>query len=299
MRKAGESHFQFWAVSVATLATLNGEVKIKSAANKLKPSTTTTSKINAEIYNGDTIITGLNSNAKIIFLDDSVIDVAPESVFKVENYEGTSAENRKATFNLLFGKFRALVTKAVGNESKLEVKTKESVMGVRGTELVVNRQSGSNSTQLTVITGSVDMVSAGSKVSAPPIAVSAGQQLTATGGFSGANGGASGQAGSVPVSLSTAQLGSITSSSRVSDNTFEKTVSVDSDKKNDSAPASATATTTASAAASQTVQEVASIDTSQTAVVTKGTFDTLKMSRDVPIRIIPANFQTVTVKLTR
>lgn len=170
------------------IAVANGDVRISSSADdKGRPA-----KPNEPVNNNEIVKTGNGASAKVLFTDQSIMDLGPNSALKVSDYAVKDVDNRTATFSLMYGKLRALVTKKVGDSGNVKVKSADAVMGVRGTEFVVDRSSPGAGTQLVVVSGAVAV---SPPAGGPPVMIGAGQMVTATPQFaqSGAsNGGGSG-----------------------------------------------------------------------------------------------------------
>jgi FecR protein len=85
----------------------------------------------------DTIVTGEKSIAKVLVVDDTMITIGPSSELNFENFEFTDKTNRKALFNLIKGQVSGNIrNKAKDND--LQFKTKYTILGVRGTEILMN-----------------------------------------------------------------------------------------------------------------------------------------------------------------
>lgn len=248
--------------------------------------------INAPIFAGDHIVTSENGGVKLLMADDSVLDLGPKTSFKVDKFTASGPGDRNAVFSVLYGRLRALVTKAITPQSKIEVRTNDAVMGVRGTEFVVNApQAGagrSQRTDVTVVSGTVGLSMP--RLNSGTIALTAGTQATAHSGMSTMP---------APVKLEASQAASLAQSAKVADNTFERTVSVDKGVQNEAAPSAASPTliasqTAALASASASVEKV-----DAPVVQALGTFGVLDQMTDTPAVLIPAIFQRVTVRLGR
>lgn len=100
------------------------------------------------IFLHDTLITGANTEAQIVFTDDTLMTFRPESNFYVSNYtynpnapKGGSAGTY--VMNLVEGGFRTitgLIAKA--NPSDYKVNTPVATIGVRGTDYAVYLKDG-------------------------------------------------------------------------------------------------------------------------------------------------------------
>lgn len=245
------------STEVGRLAVINGDVRVtKSEAEAGAPA-----KANDPVFNDDIIRTGEAGAAKVLFSDQSLMDVGPNSAMKISQYALRDGENRTGTFSILYGKLRALVTRPVGKGGKVEVRTKDAVMGVRGTEFVVDVPKGAPpgaGTSVVVVSG---LVTVQPPKGGPEISVGAGQMVVATpktfaqaaeGGGSGTSGAGSksdekkegsttlasdskdgdggaknGDSGGSPVvQVSAEEMKSTINTAKVEDNTFIKTVDI-------------------------------------------------------------------------
>ena len=173
-------------------------------------------KISDSIMNNDTILTEDRSSVKLLFSDETVIDLGPKSSFKVSDYALKSGDNRTETFSLLFGKMRSLVTKKVGPQGKVQYKTGSTVMGVRGTEFVVDNPQGSLTPNASIVVVSGIVAVAGIN-GGTETALKSGEKMS--GNFNNF---------SQPSiqKVSTEQMTSITTSAKTEDKTFESAVTI-------------------------------------------------------------------------
>ncbi len=177
------------------------------------------------VYAGDVINTGNDGAVKILMKDKSIVDLGGSALFKVASYKPKSGADREVELDMAFGKMRVAVSKKLQGAGKFQVKTRAATMGVRGTEFVVasdlETSSGSEKqappkTSVTVLQGKVDV--ANSTGSMPPVHLAAGNQLTTQVGT---------PSGAV-VKLNDTQMTTVSSNSKVSDNTFVKAVTIES-----------------------------------------------------------------------
>ena len=93
--------------------------------------------LRSKVYEKDIIETKANSKVKILFLDESLMNIGENSKMEIteQNYE--PGKKRVSVYNVLAGKVRILVGKVSGEESKFEVRTPTALAAVRGTELFV------------------------------------------------------------------------------------------------------------------------------------------------------------------
>jgi FecR protein len=112
-----------------------------------------------DVYQGDTLRTGRPGRMRVVFRDDSVINVGDDSSIVVDEqvFDPNATANR-SVFELLRGKVRALVSdyyKETG--SVFEVQTGTAVAGVRGTEFVVDYDPDAQTTAVVGITGRIEV----------------------------------------------------------------------------------------------------------------------------------------------
>ncbi len=88
---------------------------------------------------GDEVATQKRTRLELTLADGSVVRLGPLSRARLEIAAfGKSPEERKVSARLLVGNVWANVAKAVGGESRFEVKTENAVAGVRGTTFRVD-----------------------------------------------------------------------------------------------------------------------------------------------------------------
>lgn len=96
-------------------------------------------RIGDDLFQGSTLSTGVASFAELILRDKSVIKISENTTFRLAEVPQRE-EASKTVLDLVSGKVRAKVAKAISEDSGFEVHTKSAVMGVRGTDLVVHFQ---------------------------------------------------------------------------------------------------------------------------------------------------------------
>lgn len=196
----------FASTGSATVVVLRGSAKTgdgKAIAEKQK------------INPGSTVITSQRSFVRLLFADNTQLNVGPDTTMKIEQGPAGSA----SIIDLVGGQIRAKVTKdPLANtangpvKEKMVIKTKTAAMGVRGTDFNVSFNSKNNVTALVTFEGNVAM--AKMAAGANPMAAlrqDKGVQAVGAGQFSGSS---PDQAlASIPVKISPAQLGSLESNS--------------------------------------------------------------------------------------
>lgn len=102
----------------------------------------------SSIYLHDTLTTGPDSQAQIVFTDDTLMTFKPQSEFYINTYQFTPDKKEKSVgryiMNLVKGGFRTITGLiAKSNPSDYQVNTPVATIGVRGTDYtVIIRESG-------------------------------------------------------------------------------------------------------------------------------------------------------------
>ena len=114
-------------------------------------------KVGKKVFAGDTITAGVDSRAKIVMTDKNVINISPDSQFKIEKYEYDEAKgNKQVSLSVEYGKVRANVEqKYDGEKNKFHIKTPTAVAGVRGTDFLTSFDRKTRTSQVTTFTGLV------------------------------------------------------------------------------------------------------------------------------------------------
>lgn len=107
------------------------------------------------VEEGAIIKTAPKSFVKLSFIDKSSMNVGPKSELKIEKFSKKDA----GVINVLTGKIRSKVTKDYlqmdKEKSKLFVKSKNAVMGVRGTDFMFSTNSKTGNTTTVLFEGSI------------------------------------------------------------------------------------------------------------------------------------------------
>jgi hypothetical protein len=115
--------------------------------------------IGAPVFDGDRLTTGSTDQAKVVFEDDSVIDLGPgtDVLLAKQVFERTS-HRLGSLLRLSNGKLRAWVGEAYrGARSRYEVETPTAITTVRGTEFIVAYDSAAEVTKVICITGELEV----------------------------------------------------------------------------------------------------------------------------------------------
>ncbi len=121
-----------------------GEIKIfRGGVFKENNGQLTPVKEGTRFYKNDKIVTEAKSFAKILMIDDSTIQLGANSEIKITEFQYNTKTDRKMIISMIKGQLRSLI-KNKAKEGDLEIKTKLAVMGIRGTELLINHQELKN-----------------------------------------------------------------------------------------------------------------------------------------------------------
>lgn len=143
-----------WAQSeVGTVAAVQGTLQVQRAA------TWQNGSVGAPIFVGDRLRTGANDAAKIVFRDDSVLDVAPQSELTVDRQAFDADAHRFDTLlRVVKGKVRAWVSEYYRQpRARYEIETPTAIAGVRGTEFVILYDPNGEITEVVGLAETVDV----------------------------------------------------------------------------------------------------------------------------------------------
>ena len=137
------SSFSFASTKVAVVKMMRGKVEALTLG-KSAPL-----KVDDWVEEGAVVKTGEKSFAKLIFTDKSQMNVGPSSELKIEKFSDKEA----GVIDVVKGKIRSQVSKDYlqmkdQDKSKLFIKTKNAVMGVRGTDFMITTNGQNTATVL-------------------------------------------------------------------------------------------------------------------------------------------------------
>jgi hypothetical protein len=115
--------------------------------------------IGAPVFAGDRLTTGSTDQAKVVFEDDSVIDLGPGTdVLLVRQVFDRASHRLGSLLRLDNGKLRAWVGEAYrGARSRYEVETPTAIAAVHGTEFIVAYDSAAEVTRVICIAGELEV----------------------------------------------------------------------------------------------------------------------------------------------
>lgn len=135
---------------------VKGEVKVKKSDDQMQ-----VAKVGLKVVAGDTIISGIDSRAKIVMSDRNVINISPSTTMKIEKYStDKDKEDKNVELTLTEGKIRSNVEQTYdGEKTKYLIKTPTAVAGVRGTQFITSFDSKTNVTEVITLAGKVAFTS--------------------------------------------------------------------------------------------------------------------------------------------
>ncbi|MBI3543038.1 MAG: FecR domain-containing protein [Deltaproteobacteria bacterium] len=107
------------------------------------------------LYVGDHVVTSAQQSVAIVLNDQSEIVVGPSSDFTVK--QPYTEQAPATTVSLLYGMLHAVVEKIYSDEKPFVVETPSGVMGVRGTEFIVEHDAKATESAVHTLEGSVAM----------------------------------------------------------------------------------------------------------------------------------------------
>ncbi len=179
-----------WAACGEILVS-KGDIKIERGGVE-KNGKATPGPQGTKVCQGDTIVAGLQSRAKVKMEYGNELNISPESRIKLETYEYKPADNKKKVMlNVLYGKVRAATREENmyndkakdGQANTFQVKTKSAVAGVRGTDFLTSFDRQTSKTEVITFHGKVEVgtLGAGGKI-LNSVSVGAGQKTEAVPG---------------------------------------------------------------------------------------------------------------------
>jgi hypothetical protein len=143
-----------WAqVEIGTVAAVQGALQVQRAA------TWQNGTVGAPIFVGDRLRTGARDAAKIVFRDDSVLDIAPQTDLTVDEQAfDVNAHRFDTLLGVVKGKVRAWVSEYYRQpRARYEIETPTAIAGVRGTEFVVLYDPSGEVTDVVGLAETVDV----------------------------------------------------------------------------------------------------------------------------------------------
>lgn len=140
------------ATSIGEVLKIRGEV-LRTHAGKTEGQNL---KEKDQLFEGDILKTEKSSFVRVKLLDDTLLNIGPESSFAFEKI-GVESDKRDNLYNLTVGQLRAHVQKKAKEGEKIIFKSGTIPLGVRGTEFLTSVLKGEKlSTDALVLSGKID-----------------------------------------------------------------------------------------------------------------------------------------------
>ena len=121
------------AADVGLVKVSTGSVQIERAGAKVK------AEVGTAVQVADVLRTGPDGSAGITFSDNSLVSIGPNTVFEIDKYQfDTTTHAGEFQGSLKQGRLAAISGKMVKQSPEsMKIRTPSAIMGVRGTEFVV------------------------------------------------------------------------------------------------------------------------------------------------------------------
>lgn len=156
--------------SVATVMAMVGTVEVQRGPS----GTSQAAAIGAQIFTGDVVRSGANGVAKLLFTDDSVLNVGPSTEVTLKGH-GSGKAARLASLRLAQGSIEAVVSARGGESARYEVDTPTAIARVQGTDFIVRYDAAVEATEVAALEGSV-AVQGTTGIIGPAVVVATGEQ---------------------------------------------------------------------------------------------------------------------------
>jgi hypothetical protein len=156
--------------AVATVAAMVGTMDLQRGPGGASQA----AAIGTPIFAGDVIRTGPDGVAKLLFTDDSVLNIGPATELKLER-RGGSKVARVSSLRLAQGTIEPLVSSRGSEGARYEVDTPTAVARVQGTDFVVRYDGAAQATDVAALEGSV-AVQGTTGIIGPAVVVAPGEQ---------------------------------------------------------------------------------------------------------------------------
>jgi hypothetical protein len=117
-----------------------------------------TVKPGTKVENGNVVRTGEKAKLKIVFKNGDQFNVGEGTEYEISWSRKKVKGKESSVLNLVRGSLRGIVEKG-GPNSGMTIKTKNAVMGVRGTDFHVGQRGYKGKTSVAVLRGKVDVAS--------------------------------------------------------------------------------------------------------------------------------------------
>jgi len=137
--------------AVASFARVGGIVEVQRGARGEWQA----ALIGSPVFGGETVRTGPDGSAMLVFTDDGVVVLGSATTLTVERYPGSSKNQRHALFKLTQGTVEAIVTGYKAEDARFEIETPSAVARVQSTRFVIRYDATSKATDVAGFDGVV------------------------------------------------------------------------------------------------------------------------------------------------
>ncbi|MBC75662.1 MAG: hypothetical protein CME64_06570 [Halobacteriovoraceae bacterium] len=113
-------------------------------------------RLGSKVKNGNILRTNKDSKAKIVFKNGDQFMVGQASAFKIDWSRNSVKKKPETTVELMYGALRGVVDKE-GPRKNSKFKTRDAVMGIRGTDFHLLQKGTSGNSVLSVLRGNVEV----------------------------------------------------------------------------------------------------------------------------------------------
>lgn len=114
-------------------------------------------RLGTKLTNGSILRTGKGAKVKIVYKNGDQMNVGEGTAYQVTWKSKTKKGGKNpGTINLMYGSIRGVINKK-GPRSGIKIRTKQAVMGVRGTDFHIGQKGTSGKSSLSVLRGKVEM----------------------------------------------------------------------------------------------------------------------------------------------
>jgi hypothetical protein len=134
---------------VATVASAAGTVEVRRAGK----GEWQVAGLGDPVFVSDAVRTGAGGFAKLVFVDDGVVDVGASTEVTIDDYAG--GKSKRSLLRLAQGKLEALVSGAEAESARYEVETPTAVARAQATDFIVSYDGAQKATEVVGIEGTV------------------------------------------------------------------------------------------------------------------------------------------------
>lgn len=113
-------------------------------------------RLGTKLTNGSILRTGKGSKVKIVYKNGDQMNVGEGTAYQVSWSKKIIKGKNPGAIDLMYGSIRGVINKK-GPRSGIKIKTKQAVMGIRGTDFHIGQRGTSGKSSLSVLRGKVEV----------------------------------------------------------------------------------------------------------------------------------------------